>query len=391
MKYNFDESVNRLHTASIKWDNLKESFPLTSEGALPLWVADMDFACAKPIQDALHERINQQIYGYTSDVDGYYESVIAWFHRRFAWTISKDDLFYSPGVVSAIAFLIRILSKEGQGIIIQNPVYYPFARNITMNNRKVVDNPLQNENGYYTMNFIDLEEKFKDPNNAGMILCSPHNPVGRVWTKEELLSVINLSKKYKKWIIADEIHCDLIREESKQTAIGTLCEDLDEVIICTAPSKTFNLAGLQISNIVIHKEEYKKAWKRELLAHGIQGANAFGQVAIKAAYDQSEDWLTQLNMYLDENIKFATAFIQTNLPKAIVSPCQGTYLLWVDVRAYCADAKALENIMQKEANVIFDEGYLFGEAGNGFERINVACTKATLQEALLRMKNALVK
>lgn len=390
MKYDFNIDVNRMHTASVKWDDLQKKFPLSRKGALPLWVADMDFACAKPIQDALHQCVHQQIYGYTADVEGYYDSVIHWFERRFHWIIQRQDIFYSPGVVAAIAFLIRILSKEGQGIVIQNPVYYPFARNILSNHRLVVDNPLINHNGMYTMDYHDLEEKFKDANNAGMILCSPHNPVGRVWSKEELLKVVSLAKKYHKWIIADEIHCDLMREQQKHTPLAMLADSYkDEIIICTAPSKTFNLAGMQNSNIIIHKEEYKKAWEKELIASGVHGANFFGQVATKAAYNESEDWLDQVNHYIDENIVFATNFLKEQLPKAIVSPCQGTYLMWIDVRNYCSDAKKLEVLMQQEANVIFDEGYLFSNAGNGFERINVACTKHILKEALLRMVQVL--
>lgn len=387
---NLDKHINREHTASVKWDDLQNKFPMTSEHALPLWVADMDFACSEKIQKALHERVDQQIYGYTGDIDGYYDSVISWFHHRFAWDIKKENIFYSPGVVSAIAFLIRILSKEGQGIIIQNPVYYPFARNILLNHRQVVDNPLRYENGNYTMDFDDLEEKFKDKNTAGMILCSPHNPVGRVWHKEELAEVIQLAKKYHKWIISDEIHCDIVRKEHKHTPLAVIGQDyLDEIIVCTAPSKTFNLAGLQNSNIIIHKEAYKQAWKEELLRSGIQGANVFAQTATKAAYLESEDWLNDVNAYIDENIKCAIAYINEALPKAIVSPCEGTYLLWMDVRAYCDDKEILEERMQKQANVIFDEGYLFGDAGIGFERINTACPRDILMEALKRIADAL--
>lgn len=388
MKYNLDEMIDRKHTNCEKWDRLEETFPKAKAGSLALWVADMDFACAKPIQDALHARIDKQIFGYTHPQNSKYQEVVqAWFQRRFAWDIAKEDMFFSPGVVPALSYLIRILSKPGQGIVIQEPVYYPFARCIKQQERVVLNNQLLNEDGNYRMDLKDLEEKLKDENTAGMILCSPHNPVGRVWRKDELHAVVDLALTYQKWIIADEIHCDLVRSSQQHIPLMKLRPDASDFIIaCTAPSKSFNLAGLQNSNIIIHNETYKQLWKQEIIAKlHIGEPNCFAHIATMAAYGESEDWLNQVNAYIDENIAYACARLKKELPEVVISPSEGTYLLWIDMRKYCDDQDALEEKMQTEAGVLFDEGYLFGACGVGFERINCACPRSILKEAIDRM------
>lgn len=389
MKYDFDKIVDRTGTHAVKLDVLPKDAP---EDVLSLWVADMDFPCAEPILNALHKRIEKQIFGYTVyDNDEVKEAIYSWYHKRFGWDINKNAMFFSPGIVPALAFLVRILTEVGDGIIVQKPVYYPFMAKIEGNGRTVVNNPLIRQDDTYVMDYEDLEKKFSDPKNKGMILCSPHNPVGRVWTEEELKRLVSIAKKYDKWIISDEIHCDLTRIGITHTPLMKAAPDYkDRIITCTAPSKTFNLAGMQFSNIIIYNEEYQKLWKEfvdESLSLGI--CNPFGLVSIVAAYHEGEDWLDQVRAYIDENIKYAETFVKEYLPKAEVIRCEGTYLLWIDVRNYSKDPKKLEHAMLHHAKVALDEGYIFGEEGVGYERINIATPRVNVVECLNRMKKAL--
>lgn len=392
MKYHFDELINRKNTGCVKWD---KAFPECDKEILPLWVADMDFPCADAIQQALETKVKEQIYGYhTGFTPVYRNAVCHWFAKRFDWNIDPDTIFYAGGVVPAIAYLLEIMSEEGDGIVISTPVYYPFRKKIEATKRVVVENPLINEHGYYRIDFDDLEEKMARKDVKGMILCSPHNPVGRIWSKEELLNVVSIAKKYDKWIISDEIHCDLVQKDYKHTPLLKLApEEKDRIVVCTAPSKSFNLAGLQNSNIIICNKEWQKQWTSYVIERlSLSGPNSFAIAATMAAYTESdsETWLQDVNTYVDDNDAFATNYIQEHLPEAIVSPRQGTYLLWVDVRAYCEDEKDLEEKMIKEG-LILDEGYLFGEAGKGFERINLACPRSIVEACVKRLCEALQK
>lgn len=389
MKYNFDELVSRKNTDSVKLEIMPGE---TGADCLSLWVADMDFPCAEPILEALHQRIDRKIFGYTNyDNDKCKSAITGWFKKRFDWEVEKDDIFFSPGIVPAFAFLINILTEEGDGVIIQRPVYYPFTDKIENNQRKVVNNPLIYKDGSYYIDFEDLEEKLKDPNNKGMIFCSPHNPVGRVWTESELRKMVDLFKKYQKWIISDEIHADLTRIGVVHHPLTKVAPDYkDQIIICTAPSKTFNLAGMQMSNIIITNKEYQKAWTdfvdgRMSMAH----CNPFGLTALVAAYNEGEEWLDQIRAYLDGNIKYVTEYMKEHFPKAVVVKTEGTYLMWIDFNAYCSDHKKLEHWMQKKAKIALDEGYIFGEEGKGFERINVASPRSVIVECMERMKNSI--
>lgn len=392
MKYHFDELINRKNTGCVKWD---KAFPECDKEILPLWVADMDFPCADAIQQALETKVKEQIYGYhTGFTPVYRNAVCHWFAKRFDWNIDPDTIFYAGGVVPAIAYLLEIMSEEGDGIVISTPVYYPFRKKIEATKRVVVENPLINEQGNYRIDFDDLEEKMARKDVKGMILCSPHNPVGRIWSKEELLNVVSIAKKYDKWIISDEIHCDLVQKDYKHTPLLKLApEEKDRIVVCTAPSKSFNLAGLQNSNIIICNKEWQKQWTSYVIERlSLSGPNSFAIAATMAAYTESdsETWLQDVNTYVDDNDAFATNYIQEHLPEAIVSPRQGTYLLWVDVRAYCEDEKDLEEKMIKEG-LILDEGYLFGEAGKGFERINLACPRSIVEACVKRLCEALQK
>lgn len=388
MKYNFDELVDRKGTYSCKLEALPKGAP---QDAISVWVADMDFACAAPILKALHERIDRQIFGYTIyDNRDLKQAVTGWFKRRYDWEIAEEDIFFSPGVVPALAFLIHMLTREGEGVVIQRPVYYPFTDKITGGRRELFNNSLIYENGDYRMDYEDLDRKLANENVKGMILCSPHNPVGRVWTPEELRKVVEIAKKYGKWIISDEIHMDLTRKGVVHTPLLALAPEYkDHIVVCSAPSKTFNLAGMQISNIIIPNKEWQEKWLQVIDSEfSVSMANPFGIAATIAAYNEGEEWLDQLRDYLDENIRYVKEFVKENLPKTVMTDVQGTYLVWLDFRAYEPDPEKLEKLMQETAKIAFDEGYIFGEEGKGFERINVAMPRVRLEECMRRIKKA---
>jgi len=389
-QYDFDTLISRENTNSVKWDFI----PVDDEGAnkdlLPLWIADMDFICATPILEAMRTRLDQGIFGYSMPyTDQYLEAVTGWFSRRSGWNIKKESVVVSPGIVPALGILIRALTKTGEGIIIQPPVYYPFGKMITNNGRTVVNNPLVNAEGIYTMDFNDLEEKAKDSKNTMMVLCNPHNPVGRVWTPEELSTVIDICLRHDVQLISDDIHCDLIRENSQYTPVSTLNDD-ERIITCTAASKTFNLAGLQISNTIINSKKIRKLWEDDALGRcGLYGANPLGIVATQAAYTAGEPWLEQVNAYIAANLEFVSKFVSEHFPKARYWFPEGTYFAWIDFRNYGYSDNQLEEVMIKKARVALDEGYIFGKEGCGFERINVACPRSILRDCLERMASAI--
>ena len=309
------------------------------------------------------------------------------FNGGFAGRLNLPICFTVPEWYRLFLFLISILSQAGEGIIIQEPLYHPFRQVITANHRKVVNSPLVNDYGVYHIDFADLEAKMADPDNVGMILCSPHNPIGRVWTAVELNQIVDLAVRYDKWIIADEIHCDIIRKGIIQLPVAKLRPDaLDRIIVCTAPSKSFNIAGIKTSSILIHNPRIKELWKQEVGGRlHLSDPNVFAQAVTIAAYNECEEWLNHVNDYIDDNIATATRLFQERLPKAIVSPCEGTYLLWVDLRAYCHDPHELETKMRSKIGVFLNEGYQFGEGGAGFERINMACPRSVVIEAITRI------
>ena len=389
MKYNFDEIIDRTGTSATKMESLPKGCP---DDALPLWVADMDFACAEPILKALHERIDKKIFGYTMyDTDECLGAVLNWYKKRYGWEEQKENLFFCGGIVSAYTVLLNLLTKEGEGVVIQRPIYYPFTMKANSNGRQIVDSPLIYADGNYTIDFDDLDKKMAEPNNKVLVFCSPHNPAGRVWTEEEIRKVVDICKKYDKWIICDEIHCDLLRCGMTFHPILKVAPDYaDRIAVCTAPSKTFNLAGMKTSNIVIHNKELQAAWK-ELIGGklSMNGAGTLGLTAMIAAYNEGEEWLEQLKEYLDGNFAYIDAFLKEHLPKAHMVPSEGTYLAWIDFNGYVdGDAEKLEEIMQKKARVALDEGYIFGDAGRGFERINIATPRSVVEDCMDRILKA---
>ena len=392
MGLDLNKVVNRKKTHSVKWEYMHVMDPAIAEDTIPFWVADMDFPCAEPILTALHNRVDHQIFGYSShDTVEFFQAVRGWYQKRFNWDVNKEDIVYSPGVVPAIGFLLDLLTKPGEGVIIQRPVYHPFTNLIESRNRVVVNNPLRCEDGIYTMDFEDLEQKARNPMTKIMILCSPHNPVGRVWRKEELITLGQICLENNVIIISDEIHYDLVRKGIQHIPLETLFpEQRNRIITTTAPSKTFNLAGMQLSNIIIRDNEIRESWALYVKGQlGIMGPTPLSIVATQSAYSEGEEWLEQVLDYLDENIEFMQTFIEQHLPKARCSPTEGTYLAWIDFSAYGYTQDELNKKIVREAKVLPQDGTLFGEEGEGFLRFNVACPRDILHKGLKRVATVL--
>jgi len=384
MKYDFDKVISRRNTNCIKWDRGEAD-------VLPMWVADMDFRTAKPIIEALEAKIATGIFGYTLHPGEYYDAIISWFNRRHGFMLKKDWLVFCPGIVPALYYIIRSFAEPGDKVLLQSPVYYPFYRVITNNGCEVVDNPLKLSNGKYEIDFEDLESKACDPRVKLMLLCSPHNPVGRVWTEEELVKIGNICEKYKVLVISDEIHCDLTYKGYKHIPFGKINEKfLMNSITCTSPSKTFNLAGLQVSNLIVPNPKLRTKLKNTLLVNEIGEPNIFSVGALIAAYNQGEEWLTQLIEYLEENLNYLIDFIENNIPKLKAIKIEGTYLIWVDCRKLLMSQKDLIELFTKSAKVWFNDGSTFGLNGEGFVRINIACPRELLIEAMERVKRVVI-
>ncbi|GMQ59848.1 pyridoxal phosphate-dependent aminotransferase [Vallitalea sediminicola] len=390
MKYNFDTIIDRNGTNSLKWEpeKLKEHFG--GEDMLPLWVADMDFKTPQPIIDTIVERAQHGIYGYSVRLDAYYDSVINWQKKRHNWNIDKDSIVYTPGIVPAINYIIQAFCSTGDKVIIQTPVYYPFKKSIINNGCKVVDNPLIYDGKKYNIDFKDFEEKAKDEEVKIFILCSPHNPVGRVWTKEELEKIGKICIENDVLVVSDEIHNDLILGNNEHTVFANICEDFAQnSIICTAPSKTFNIPGLETSHIIIRNKEIRDKYKHILIKNSISGHNPMSIAALKAAYNEGEDWLEQLLLYLEDNLNFMENYLKNNMKEIRLIRPQATYLAWLDFRLIEKDNKKLEDLIFRQAKVALDSGNWFGDNGSGFMRVNFACPRAILNEALDRICSAI--
>ena len=388
MKYNFNEIIDRKGTDSLKYDfAVERGLP---KDVLPLWVADMDFPVEDHIKEALIKASEHAIFGYSDTKDDYFEVLSSWYERRFFWKVKKEWLVKTPGVVFAIAMAIQALTRENEAIIIQEPVYYPFSSTIRANNRKLVINNLVLKKDKYHIDFVDFEKKIIENNVKLFILCSPHNPVGRVWTGEELQKLANICLKHKVYIFSDEIHSDLVYEKDIHTIFANLGKDVeDSCIVATAPSKTFNIAGLQVSNIWIANKKMRDAFKEAIDRAGYSQLNNMGLIATKVAYKYGEEWLEELKIYLKSNIDFVRKFLKDKLPNIKLIEPEGTYLLWVDCRELGLSEKERQGLIQNKAKLWLDTGTMFGKAGAGFERINIACPRKTLEEAMNRLKEAI--
>lgn len=389
MNYNFDQQINRMNTASSKWDGAHLFLGEQAKGALPMWVADMDFQVAPEIVAALQKRLDHAIFGYPMYTESYYAAVISWMRRRFDWALKQEWIHFSPGIVPGLNYIVQAFTKEGDGVAIQSPVYYPFNNCIVNNGRTVVLNCLKLKDGKYTMDYEDLEQKLGSGKVKLLILCNPHNPVGRVWTKEELTRLGEICIRHGVLVVSDEIHGDLTFKGFKTTAFASISEKFAQnSIVCTAASKTFNLAGLQVSNIIIPNQEIGVIFANHMKKLHLLKPNIFGQIATEAAYNYGEEWLEQLRDYLQGNLDYLTHYLESSIRKIKVIKPEGTYLIWLDCRELGMGVEGLKAFMLEKAKIAMDDGYLFGPGGEKFTRMNIACTRATLKEALARMERA---
>lgn len=383
----FDTMIDRLHTDSIKCNMKEANMP---EDVIPLWVADMDFLAPEPVIKALRNRVNHGIYGYSRFSASYYEAVIRWMKDRHDWEVKRDWILVMPGVIPAINVAIQAFTNKGDGVLIQQPVYHPFRQAVLNNGRKLVNSPLILEGNRYRMNLEDVEKKIISENVKLFILCSPHNPVGRVWSKQELMDVADICIKHDVLIVVDEIHHDIVYPQFTHTVLASLGEPYqNHTITCTAPTKTFNLAGLQVANIIIPNESLRRTFRHHLMSLGFPPTNLFGRIACEVAYREGGAWLDALLRYLDKNRRFVQDYLMTNLtPIQLVEP-EATYLLWLDFRNLGLSHEDLERFLVYEAKLWLNQGKMFGDEGEGFFRMNIATPKKRLQDALYQLKKAL--
>ena len=386
MKYNFDEVIDRKNTDSMKWSASYLERHFGSADCVPLWVADMDFRTAQPVIDAVTERAGHGIYGYALPGDEFYEAVIKWQKRRNGWEVKKEWIVFSPGVVPALWHIVRTFCSPGEKVILQSPVYYPFYKVIEDNGCQVINNRLINNGGRYEMNFDELEKQAADGSVRMMILCSPHNPVGRVWTKEELRRVSEICFANDVLLVSDEIHSDLVFRPNVHTPAASLSEELMmNTITCMAPSKTFNLAGVQVSDVIVPDRRLRRRLAGSLKSAGVM-PNVFGLAAQTAAYNEGEEWLEQLLEYLAGNLDVMENFITSELPEVKSRRPEGTYLAWLDFSGYGFTTEELQNRMKNKAGVALDDGYIFGDGGEPCQRINFACPRSVLIKAMERLR-----
>ena len=384
----FDRIIDRKNTRCLKYDfAVKRGMP---EDVLPLWVADMDFETSSYIEDALTERVKEGIFGYSDVQTPYFEIIRDWMIRHHDWEPQEKWLIKTPGVVFALAMAVKAYTDPGDKVLLQQPVYYPFSEVITDNGREVVSNDLVlTEDGTYKIDFADFEQKIITNGIKLFLLCSPHNPVGRVWTKEELEKIGDICVKHGVTVVSDEIHNDFIWEGTHTVFAGIKKEFADISITCTSPSKTFNLASMLISNIFIPNQILRRKFRKEMDRAGISQLSVLGLVATEAAYAHGDEWYAAMKNYVRDNIAFARAYVEENLPGVRMIDTQGTYLIWLDFRQTGLTVEQLDHKIIYEAGLWLDSGKIFGKTGEGFERINVACPRAVLQEALDRIQGIL--
>ena len=375
MKYDFDESVPRRGTNSYKWDTVKD------EDVLPMWVADMDFRTAPAIVGA---------FGYTKVPPAYYEAVVNWFRRRHAWLIEKEWIVYTTGVVPAISAIVKALTVPGDRVLVQTPVYNCFFSSIRNNGCEAVANPLIYANGTYRIDYDDLERKVADPKVKLLLLCNPHNPVGRVWTRQELRRIGEICIRNRVLVVADEIHCELVFSGHVYIPFASISEDFREhSVTCISPSKAFNLAGLQIANIVAADTDVRMKIDKAININEVCDVNPFGVEALIAAYNRGEDWLEELKHYLSVNYNYLRAYFDEYLPEFPVVMLEGTYLVWVDCRGLGLSSREITDILLEKEKVRVNPGSLYGEVGEGFIRLNITCPREKLIEGLNRLKRGL--
>lgn len=384
----FDTIIDRKNTDCLKYDFAKRrGMP---EDVLPLWVADMDFKTSSYVEDALAERARHGIFGYSESQTPYFEIVRDWMKRHHDWEVKEPWLIKTPGVVFALAMAVKAYTEPGDGVLIQSPVYYPFSEVIEDNGRRIVSNTLVlGEDHKYHIDFEDFERQIKENQIKLFFLCNPHNPVGRVWTTEELTRLGDICLKYRVTVVSDEIHSDFIFRGKHQVFADLKKEYADITVTCTAPSKTFNLAGLLLSNIFISNRELRHKFRQQVNAAGISQLSPFGLLACETAYTQGEEWYQAMLAYVAENIAFTKEYVEKHLPGVEMVEHEGTYLVWLDFRKTGLSVEELEDLIVNRAKLWLDSGKIFGKSGEGFQRINVACPRRILEEALHRIEEQL--
>ena len=381
MKYDFDRIIERRGTNSEKWD--------VSDGELPMWVADMDFATAPEIIDALKKRADHGIFGYSGIPDEWYEAYISWWKKRHQFTIDREWLVFTTGVIPGISSIIRKLTTPAEKVLVQTPVYNIFFNSIINNGRQVKESPLLLKDDHYEMDFEQLEKDLSDPQTSLMLLCNPQNPGGRIWTKDELAKVAELCARYDVRVVSDEIHCDITAPGTSYVPFASVSDTAGDIsVTLISPSKAFNIAGLQISNIIITDNKLRYRFKKQLDAFGYSQANAAGIYACEAAYRYGSEWLEALKGYIQSNIEYTKNFIETTLENVRVFKTQATYLIWLDFRGTGLSDEEIDKKIIYEAGLWLDSGSIFGDSGKGFQRINAACPRSILQEALERLVKA---
>lgn len=389
MNYNFDKLTNRISSNSIKWNNELQGDTFSKNtNLIPLWIADMDFEISPEIKNRLEALVKHAIFGYAGLDNEYFISIINWQKKVHNWDIKKEEIIYTPGIVPAISYLIEAFSEKGDSIMIFPPVYYPFKTCIVSSKRNLIECPLlKNESNYYTLNFLEIENMIIKNNIRIIIFCSPHNPVGRVWKKEELEKLINICLKYNVLIFSDEIHSDLVFSPNKHIPLLSLNNEASKIsIVCNAVTKTFNLAGLPISNIIIKNKDLKEKYYKVLERYGVVFPNVFSVEAAKAAYN-SYEWYSEVLVYIEKNIEFADTFIKKYLPYVKFKKPEGTYLGWIDFSYYNFNEHEFKIIFEKHIGIAIDYGFWFGNEGKGFIRLNFACSKILLESVLLKIKD----
>ncbi len=381
-KYDFSEIVDRKNTFSLKWD-IKRGRP---ENALPFWVADMDFKLPDEILTPMKEFIDGGVFGYSEPTDKYFDALEGWYKRQYDAIIDRNLITLTPGVVFSLCTLIRILTKEDDSVIILSPVYYPFKESVVDNNRNIVESNLRFNGIRYEIDFLDFENKIVENNVKLFILCNPHNPVGRVWTKEELIRLNNICKKHNVFIISDEIHQDFVFELNKFTTMLNICDK--NFVVVSSASKSFNIPGLQLGYTIFNDSLIKQKFKKELDRIGYSQVSVLGLVVSTAAYNKGLEWLEEVKKYIWDNVLFVIDYFKKNMPKVKVLRPEGTYLLWLDFNGVLDDYKKISDVILNKALVWLDDGYIFGKMGEGFERINVATRRDYLKLALDNIVNA---
>ena len=379
--YNFDIVPDRRGTNSIKWDRTAQ---FGSGPMLPMWIADMDFAVAPPIVEAIHKKADQAVFGYTFLSDAYYDAVIHWMKTRHNFDVAKEEILFTPGVVPALDFAIQTLCQPGDDVLVEVPVYGPFYNVIKKNGCNIIETPLNNDNEYYTFDFEDLERKITDKTRVFM-LCSPHNPSGRVWKREELEKLADICQRHNLYVISDEIHNDLILE-GEHIVFASLNEwTAQHTITCTAPTKTFNLASVLVSNIIIKDAEVRDKIRAMVNSAHCNSSNCFVEPILVAAYTQSAQWLDELLVYIKGNRDYVCDFIQKNIPEIVVHPMEGTYLAWLNCEKLGMHGDELKSFIGDKCGLAMNNGSFFGQAWDGYCRMNLACTRATVEKACAQL------